>query len=90
MALRATRGGKGLSLVSLDERGILDVVAVDAERGDGLDQMIVKFLLSLFANLVRGVAGVASHVERGVATTFFRDVQTLGVAVEAEVFALFA
>ena len=74
--------------MGLDERGILDVVAVDAERGNGLGQVIVEFLLSLFADFVRHVAGVASHVEGGVAAAFFGDVQALVVAIEAEVLAL--
>src|ERR1019366_2651397 len=88
VALRTSGRSKGLPLVSLDERGILDVVAVDAERGDGLSQVIVEFLFPLFANFVRDVAGVASHVEGGVAAAFFGDVQTLIVAIETEVLAL--
>lgn len=49
--------------------------------------MKVELSLADLADLVRGVAGVASHVERGVAATFFGDVQSLFVAIEAEILA---
>ena len=88
VALRTGGRGKRLSLVGLDERGVLGVVAVEAERGDGFGQVIVKFLLALFSDFMDGVAGVASHVESGVAAAFFGDIQSLTVAIETEVFAL--
>jgi hypothetical protein len=90
MTLGAGGGGKRLSLVSLDERGIFDVVAVDAESGDGLVQMIVEFLLAFFADFVSRVASVASHVERGVAAAFGGNIRSLTVAIEAEVLAFFS
>ena len=88
MALRAVGRPKGLSLVSLDEGFVLDVVAVDAECRDSLGQVTVKFLLSLFADFVGRVAGVTSHVEGGMAAAFFRNVQALVMAIETEVRAL--
>src|ERR1017187_7475116 len=87
VALRTSSCGEGLPLVSLDERGVLDVVAVQAQRGDGLGQVIVEFLLPLFANFVGRVAGAASHVEGGVAAAFFGDVHSLIVAIKTEVLA---
>src|SRR5450755_781783 len=52
--------------------------------------MIVEFLLTFFANFVRGVAAAASHVEGGVAATFFRNVGSLGVTGQAEILFLIA
>ena len=39
------------------------------------------------ANLVSYVAGFTTHVQRCVTTAIFRDIQALGMASEAEVFA---
>lgn len=88
MALRASGRSKRLALVSLDERCVLGVVAVDAQRRDRLGQVIVEFLFAFFADFVCHMAGVTSHIEGGVAAAFFWHVQTLGVAIETEVFAL--
>jgi len=88
VALRAGGRRKRLPLVSLDEGGILDVVTVDTEGRNRLGQVIVEFLFPLFADLVRNVAGIATHVEGGVAAAFFRDVQTLVVTIEAQILAL--
>ena len=71
VALDAVGGSERLSLVRLDERRILDVVAVDAECGHSLGQMLVELELAHLAHLVGDVAGVASHIERGVAAAFF-------------------
>src|SRR5208282_2317261 len=90
VALRTSSRSKGLPLVSLDEGCILDVVAINAKRGDGLRQVIVELLLALFANLVRRVAGVASHVESRVATAFLWNIRPLSVAGEAEIVFLVA
>ena len=40
------------------------------------------------AGLVRGVAGVASHVERGVTAAFFGNIESLFVAAEAKILLL--
>ena len=61
VALRAVGCAKGLSLVSLDECGILDVVAVNAERGDGFGQMKVKFMRRF--SPILWVAWQVSHPE---------------------------
>ena len=88
VALRTCGRGKRLSAMSLDQGLILDIVAIDAERGDGLGQVIVEFLFLLFADFVRHMAGLASHVEGGVPAAFFGDVHTLIVAIQTEVLAL--
>ena len=67
---------------------VLDVVAIDAKRRSALGQMKIKLGLAGFSGLVGRVAGVASHVERGVAAAFFGDVQSLRVAVQAEILLL--
>src|SRR5208337_2916521 len=85
VALRASGRGKGLSLVSLDEGGVFDVVAVHAERGYGFGQVIVELLLTFFADFVRRVAGIASHVEGGVAAAFLWNIRSLSVASEAKI-----
>ena len=76
--------------MSLNQGLILDIVAIDAERGDGLGQVIIEFLFLLFANFVRHMTGVAPHVESGVAAAFFGNVHALIVAIQTEVLALFS
>lgn len=85
MALRACSCAKRLPLMSLDERFVLDVVAVDAQGGHGLGQVIIELLLSFFSDLVRRVAGIASHIQRGMAAALFGDIQALVVAIKTEV-----
>ena len=44
----------------------------------------------LGAGLVRDVAGVAAHIERGMTAALFGDIQSGLVATEAEIFFLAA
>ncbi len=90
MALRTGGRCKRLALVSFHQRGVFDVVAFDAKLGNGTFQVIVEFLLTFFADFVGDVASVASHVQRGMPATFFRDIRPLRVASEAEIVFLLA
>ena len=65
-------------------------MTIDAQRGSVLGQVEIEFALAPFARLVRDVAGVAAHVERGVAAALFRNIRALGVAGEAEIVFLVA
>ena len=69
---------------------IFDVVTIDAERRSALGQMKIKLGLAGFSRLVRRVAGVASHVEGGMAAALFGNVQSLRMAIEAEILRLIA
>ena len=90
VTLQAVGGAEGLPLVRLDERLVFCVVAVEAERGHSLGQMFIELYFSRVTHFVRRVACVASHVECGMATTFFRYIQTLRMAVETKVLAFIA
>ena len=90
VALGTTGRGKRLPLVSLDERLVFDVVAVDAQGWDRLRQVIVEFLFPPFADFVSRMTGVTPHIERGMATSFFRHIQPLRMAIETEIFPLLA
>ncbi len=66
-------------------------MAVEAEGGRGFGQMKIEFRLAHFAGLVRGVARVAAHVERGVTAAVLSQILRSGVmAGEAEVIFLIA
>ena len=73
-----------------DQLFVFYVVASDAERGHGLGEVKVELLLPFFADFMRGVAGIASHIERGVSAAFLGDVRSLGVAGEAKIVFLIA
>jgi len=90
VALRAIGRGKGLFPVGLDQRGVFDVMAADAKRGNGFGQVVVELLLALFANFVGRVATVASHVQSGVTAALFGNVEALSVAGEAKIVLLIA
>ena len=85
VALQAIRGSEGLALVSLQQGFIFRVVALDAERRNGLLQMGGKLQLSTVPVLMRHVAGVAAHVESCVTAPALGNVQANLVAGEAEV-----
>jgi len=89
VAFGALGGSEGLALVRFLQVSIFGVVAVEAERRGGLGEMEAIFLGWLRTGFVGGVAGVAAHIERGVAAAFFRDIGAGLVALEAEIF-LFA
>ena len=67
VALRAIRRGKRLILVRLLEARILYIVTVDAQRRSAFGQMKIKLGFAALSGLVRDVASVAAHVERGMA-----------------------
>lgn len=90
VALQAVRSSEGLTLVRLDQRFILDVMAIDAKRRDAFVEVLVELDLADFTDLMRGMAGVAAHVERGVAATFRGHVRPLRMTVKAQVLALLA
>src|SRR4051812_31205911 len=90
VALHAVGGGERLSLVSLDQGRVFGVMAIQAERRRGLRQVVIELLLAAFTGLVGEVAGFAAHVEGSVAAALLGNVQSLGMAAEAEVLVLVA
>src|SRR5664279_3464064 len=85
VALGAGCGRERLSVVRLDELFILGVVAIQTEGRRSFRQVVVKFLLSGLADFMGGMAGIASHVERGMPAAALRRVGSLGMASEAEI-----
>lgn len=77
---------KRLAIVRLDELSVFHIVTVDAECGSRLRQMEVKLHLSGLTGLMRDVAGVATHVERGVTAAALGDIDTRLMARQAKVF----
>ena len=90
VARETIRRSEGLSLVSLDQTGIPGIVTIDAQRGSVLGQVKIEFALAPFPRLVHGVAGVAAHVQRGVAAAAIRYIRPLRVARQAEIVLLIA
>src|SRR5271166_3934405 len=68
----------------------LGIVTVQTERRGRLGEVEIKLGLSNLSGLVRDVAGVTTHVQGRVSTTFCRDVQSGIVAAQAEVLFLIA
>lgn len=87
VATGAVRRREGLIVMGLLQACVLDVVAINAQCRSALGQMEVELGLARFPGLVGRVAGVASHIERGMAAAFFGDVQSLLVAIETEILA---
>jgi len=81
----AVRLFERLVLVRILQGSVFHIVAIDAERRSRFGQMEIKLGLSDLANLVRNVAGVAAHIESGVAAAFLRNIQSLLMAIEAEI-----
>jgi hypothetical protein len=88
VATGAIRRGERLIVMRLLQAGVLHVVTIDAQRRSALGQMKIELSLPRFSGLMRGVAGVASHVEGGVAAAFFGDIQSLLVATQAQILPL--
>ena len=65
---------EGLILVRLHKGRILGIVAIKAERWSSLGQMESVFNREVGPRLMRNVAGLASHVERGMAAPLFGNV----------------
>ena len=87
MATGAGRRGEGLVMMRfLQVRAV--GVAVETERRSSLGQMKIKLGFAHFSGLMCDMAGIAAHVEGGVAAAFFRNVQALFMAIKAEILAL--
>lgn len=86
----AIRGLERLVLVRLLQVGTLDVMAIEAQSGRRFGEVIVELNFANLSGLVRDVAGVAAHVESGVAAAFGRDIEAGRVASKAEIFFLVA
>ena len=76
---------EGLILVRLLQVGVLYVVAIEAKRRRRLGEMKVELGLADLPCLVRDVAGVAAHVEGGVAAAFLGNVHAGLVATQAKI-----
>ena len=83
VAAQAIRFLDGLALVGLHHLRVLWIVAVGAERGAGLGQVIAEFGVRRRAGFVGDMAGFAAHIERRVAAAGGRNVQALVVALQA-------
>ena len=87
---QAIRRAEGLILMRLLQPSVLHVVAVQTKRRNRLGQMEPVVEGQLCAGLVRDMAGVAAHVERGVTASLLWNIHTLVVAGEAEIVFLVA
>src|SRR5689334_22012323 len=90
VTLHAVCTAKWLTLMRFLQICGLRIVAIDAQSRSSFLQMEIEFLLARLARLVRSVASVAAHIERSVAAAFFRNVQALRMAIEAQVLSLIA
>ena len=88
VALQAVGLLERLIPVSFDDRRIFQVVAVNAQRGSVLNQVIGEFTLGRIARLMRDMAGIASHVERRVPAASLGNVHAFVMTRQAEVFLL--
>lgn len=84
----AVRSFEGLVLVRLLQVGTLHIMAVDTKCRRSFSQVIIELRLTHLARLVRGVASVATHIERGMAAAFLGNIQASVVAAQAQVFFL--
>ncbi len=84
------RRAEGLILMRLLQPGVLYVMTVEAKRRNRLGQMKTVVEGQLGARLVRDMAGVAAHVERGVTASLLWNIHALVVAGEAEIVFLVA
>lgn len=85
VALQAIGSCEGLVVVRLLEFCILCIMAIQAERGGCFREMEPILRSWLSSGLVRQVACVASHIERGVSAALFRNIRSGLVAIEAQV-----
>ena len=86
MAGQAVRSSERLVLVCLLQVGVFWIVTLDAQSRRRLGQMKAILEARLSSGFVRRVAGIATHVERGVTAALGRDVRALLVAGEAQIF----
>jgi len=90
VALQAIRRSERLVLVRLLQIRVLRIVTGDAERWCRFRQVKQIFCRGFSTGLVRCVAGVAAHIERGVTAAFLWNVGSLRVARKTEVVLLVA
>ena len=82
----AVRGAKGLVAMGGLQICRFRIVTINAQCRNRFGEVEIEFLLALVSYLVDGVAGVASHIERGVTASPRRNIRALLMAAEAEVF----
>jgi len=86
VAGQAIRFVERLALVRLLQVGTLGIVAIKTERGRRFGQMEIELNLPDFAGLVGDVAGIAAHVQCGMAAAVLPGIlRALVVAGEAEI-----
>lgn len=88
VARKAISFVKGLIIVSFFQIRTRRVVTIKAELRSRFRKVIIEFALSDFACLVRNVASAATHIQRSVAATTLRNINSDFVAGEAEVLVL--
>ena len=86
----AVRAGEGLVLMTLDKLLVFGVMTIEAQSGSILRQVERKFWFASIAGLVGHMAGVATHVERGMFAAFFRNIEPLGMTLETKIAVLIA
>src|SRR5271166_3771955 len=86
VALHAIGSGERLSLMRLDQARVLGIMAIDAQCRSRLGQVIIEPDLALLADLVSDVASVAAHIQRRVPNALLRNIESLLVAGQTEVF----
>jgi len=79
---------KGLVLMRFLQVRAFGIVAIDAQRRRRFGEVEIEFDLAHFPGLVGGVAGVATHIEGGVAAAFLGNVKSGRVASQAKIFFL--
>jgi len=74
--------GERLPVMSVDERLILCIVAVEAQRRRGLGQVVGEFTLVPVTRFVSDVTCVATHIERRMPTATLWNVHSLSMTGE--------
>jgi hypothetical protein len=77
-----------LILVSLDQRAVFNIMAIQAKRRRSLCQVIPKFAIGTWPRFVIDMAGIATGVERQMPAAFFGHIQPDPVAAQAEIILL--
>ena len=90
VALQAIGRSKWLVVMCFLETGIFDVVAIEAQRWCALRQVKLVFGGEIGAGFVRRMAGIAPHIECGMAAALLRTVRPLAVAAKAQIVFLFS
>jgi hypothetical protein len=85
VAGKATGFNEGLPLMSLDQLGIMRIMAIHAQSGAILLQLEIEFPFSSLARLMDGVADLATHIQSGVAAAVLFDADTHLMTRQAEI-----